>query len=79
MNNLVIQLPEHLGNGWSVLRPEDIRLDIEKIRIMRATNNYIVNERDPVSAAQSIPTFTKIYEKVMLREIQERIPDGSQS
>lgn len=62
---------EQLGRAWEEgYRAEDIRLDLDKIRLLRLVNHH-VGDLD----LSQCPTFARLYEAVMLRPIQEPIID----
>lgn len=73
------QVLEHLGREWLRYRPEDIRLDEEKILLFRNINHQVAcGEVRAANLRSWAPSFCAVYSSVMLRELEEIISDGNQ-
>lgn len=76
--DLLMKLIEHIGQEWeSKYRPQDVRLNLENIRILRNVNTLVTGgDLDLKTIQTRCPAFIRTYREVMLRDIQEPISDG---
>lgn len=73
ITNLVPLLLRQLGEAWALIySPEEIRLDLTKLQLLRA-----INDVAPQIDWAKCSNFADFYQEVMLRDIQEPIPHGN--
>lgn len=79
--DVMLMMIEHVGREWEEnYRPEDIRLNREKIDILLSIRALVANSGIGISIPllrKSCPTFVSVYRAVMLRDLEELTPYGT--
>jgi hypothetical protein len=79
--DVLLKVIEQLGREWEEkARPEDIRLSQERIEILLNVRALVANADVDLSIEllrERCPAFLGVYRAVMLRDIEELIPDGA--
>lgn len=79
-SSVFLEVLEHLGKEWEKnYRPEDVGLELKNILVLRAVNTLVTGETSEITAQllrDRSPTFVRVYSEVMLRDIEEFIPNG---
>jgi hypothetical protein len=78
---LTLQSLEQLAKEWEAnYRPEDIRLNIDQLEILLGANRTVHRGELRAEVLQAeAPTFCLFYRAVMLRDIEEPIPNGNET
>jgi hypothetical protein len=78
---VLLKLIEHTGREWEEHeRPEDVRLNSEKIDILLSIRALVANrgaDFDMHTLRDECPTFVSVYRAVMLRDIEELTSHGT--
>jgi len=78
---VLLKLLELTGQEWEANeRPEDIRLSPAKIDALLSVRALVASPTSTLTAEilrKRSPTFCTVYRQVMLRDLEEFIPDGA--
>lgn len=78
--DVLLKFIELTGKDWEENeRPEDIRLDPEKVDALLSVRSLVANPQNDLDTStlrERCPAFCSVYREVMLRDVEELIPNG---